>query len=249
MIKFKRISSKNYFKNINCKICNTQIKIYKSGKDRKFCSYKCMGIGKQKQIQVKCLNCNENYYIQFWRKKITKFCSKKCWYDYWKKFGRNEETINKVSNTLKRKYKSGEIIAYNIGKHLSEETIKKISKNNIGKHPLNSGNFKKEHKIRKKYYNGRKSITEIRFEKFLKIINIEFIPQKSFRYNIRKGKLYYVDFYFPQFNTILEIDNYMKNTIYENERSDFLKQNCNLFVRKRTYEINNYIDNILGGII
>ena len=77
----------------------------------------------------KCLNCGEKFTIKKWFPK-QKFCSKPCHYTYkikpvaWNK-GLTKETdkrlklvSEKVSATLKRKYKTGELINPNKGKKI-----------------------------------------------------------------------------------------------------------------------------------
>ena len=81
----------------------------------------------KEKLKKICMNCKHVYLVEYWRLTITKFCSKKCWYEYWKVNGRSKEICNKISYTLKQKFKNYEIKPSWKGKKLPLKVKEKIS--------------------------------------------------------------------------------------------------------------------------
>lgn len=134
-----------------CKICNkefnTEIKTILC------CSKECAKKSTSKTLFEKtsrqervCKFCSKNFIVRLKTSQI--FCSKECKNANFGTFARNrsEETIKKQSESLRESYKSGKVVPSFLGKHLSEDVKKKISKKKMGK-KLGSENafFGKKH--------------------------------------------------------------------------------------------------------
>jgi len=82
------------FSDIICKTCGVTFKVQTSSKkvrekraEIKYCSIKCAGLGASKKKQIKCKNCNKDFYA-------TRgiFCSKKCFFEHKKTTGCGKRT-------------------------------------------------------------------------------------------------------------------------------------------------------------
>lgn len=154
-----------------------------------------------------------------------------------KKYLEHPEIKNKISNTIinnKLGFQKG-YIPYNKGKHISEETKLKISKNNSRYWKNKIGNNKglkrtEDTKIKMrvsafKYAKDNKSIICPRLGKHETFILDEL--EKLYNYPIlRQYKIigYHLDGYIPQLNLAIEIDepHHKKNNILN---KDIIKQN------------------------
>ena len=79
--------------------------------------------------------------------------------------------------------------------------------------------------VREKYERGRKSYMEQSFEDWLNEYSISFQMEKHY-YNFELKKNYYVDFYFPQFNLVIELDGTQHRNNLEKDkiRDEFLSR-------------------------
>ena len=123
----------------------------------------------KEKLKKICMNCKHVYLVEYWRLTITKFCSKKCWYEYWKVNGRSKEICNKISYTLKQKFKNYEIKPSWKGKKLPlkvKEKISKSKKRNYEKFPeikkQISFTLKNYYKIGNNVWNKNKPYYQIR---------------------------------------------------------------------------------------
>ena len=60
------------------KACEYCKKEYLGTKHSKYCSQKCTKDSRKKQVTLVCENCNNDFIVQYYRKDISKFCSRKC---------------------------------------------------------------------------------------------------------------------------------------------------------------------------
>ncbi|MHA1482501.1 MAG: NUMOD3 domain-containing DNA-binding protein [Candidatus Heimdallarchaeaceae archaeon] len=188
------------------------------------------------KIKYVCPNCNKTFYA--YKCNNPKFCSRKC-YDEWQK--------KYPHSVFKKGHKS---VKYWLGKKRSKETKRKISKSHKGKIPWNKGkkgiyicSEETKEKMRKSAFkyaqkvigiicprigrNETKKLDELEKELKLRIIR---------QYKIGG---YYLDGYIPEINLAIEVDEkHHKNQKEKDiQREEFIKQKLGCkFLRIKDYE-------------
>jgi len=185
---------------------------------------------------VLCLNCGKI----ITSKTAIKFCSRSCsaTYTNLKRLPRTEESKNKVRESLNKMFKAKKVYKTNIfifnckwcKNIVIWNEITKGSKIYCSKKccmdfksSSQTNRLKNDVFYRSKLGRGKKSYMESSFEEWLIQHKVNFITEKHF-YNFTLNKNYFVDFYFPDLNLVIELDGnqHLKTKELDKLRDEYL---------------------------
>lgn len=194
----------------------------------------------------RCKNCNCDLDYE---KRNNIFCSRSCSsiYNNFKRLPRTYESKLKTKQSCKlHRLNLGAYCKLNIKTCIFCNNIffnpKRKTCSESCYHALLSKNASEKLRCisnRKNYGRHKKSYLELSFINWMKQNNIkhEYISEKQF-YNDELKKNYYVDFFFPNLNLVIELDGTQhKNTVEKDKiRDEFLKRKFNLLIIRITYK-------------